>query len=455
MFRRFFPLALVLAAGCLSALAGARGRTTVTPAESDAVFANPGMGWQTFHRFADEDRNLEGIPSSSAYFRFYWRELEPVEGRINYAFFDSLLARAHKAGQKLSFRVMCVGTDGDSIHVPLWLKESGCPGFSFHYGDEKMTRWVPDMDHPRFKEAHYRFIRELGKRYDGHPDLDLVDIGTVGLWGEWHMGGTGVNVPSPETRDEILDLWIKAFPRSPKAMLIGDAEGMRRAVIAGCGWRADCLGDMGGFSKTWNHMDNLYRQQVELSGARDAWKTAPVAFESCWTMQKWSDEGWDIDYIFNYGLDLHASFLNNKSAKIPEGSLPRIEAFLRRLGYRFVLRKLEHAPEVRPGAPLDVALSWENTGVAPPYLDYRLAFRLTGEKDGRAVMLPTGISLRGWLPGAKDITVSPVLPRDLRKGTYTLSLAVLDPVRDEPAVRLAIEGRAADGWYPLSTVTVR
>jgi len=28
---------------------------TFTPAETDDIFANPGMGWQTFHRFADDD----------------------------------------------------------------------------------------------------------------------------------------------------------------------------------------------------------------------------------------------------------------------------------------------------------------------------------------------------------------------------------------------------------------
>ena len=41
----------------------------VEPRESDELFANPGMGWQTFHRFADDDPNLQGLPSASAYFR--------------------------------------------------------------------------------------------------------------------------------------------------------------------------------------------------------------------------------------------------------------------------------------------------------------------------------------------------------------------------------------------------
>lgn len=37
---------------------------------SDELFANPVMGWQTFYRFADDDPNLQGLPSASAYFRF-------------------------------------------------------------------------------------------------------------------------------------------------------------------------------------------------------------------------------------------------------------------------------------------------------------------------------------------------------------------------------------------------
>jgi hypothetical protein len=49
----------------------------VEPQVSDELLANPGMGWQTFHRFADNDPNLAGLPSASACFRFYWREIEP------------------------------------------------------------------------------------------------------------------------------------------------------------------------------------------------------------------------------------------------------------------------------------------------------------------------------------------------------------------------------------------
>ncbi len=315
----------------------------VVPKESDELLANPDMGWQTFHRFADEDKNLEGLPSASAYFRFYWSEIEPVEGQIDFAKFDGLLARAREAGQKLAFRIMCAGTSKDYIYVPKWLRDKGCNGFDYKYKrDGGPKYWVPDMDDPVFQEAHFRLIREIGDRYDDHPDLGLLDIGSVGLWGEWHMSGTGVEVPSLETRLAIIDTYLQAFPRTPRVMLIGDLEGMKHATRKGCGWRADCLGDMGGFSETWCHMRDMYPQQIEKTSTTEVWKTAPVAFESCWDMRKWKEEGWDIRYIFDYALNYHVSYLNNKSARIPEGTYHEIERFLRKIGYRLVLRQMEH-----------------------------------------------------------------------------------------------------------------
>lgn len=65
---------------------------TVKPQESNELFANPGMGWQTFGYFNDTDRALQGLPSASAYFRFYWREIEPTDGAIDFARLDEMLA---------------------------------------------------------------------------------------------------------------------------------------------------------------------------------------------------------------------------------------------------------------------------------------------------------------------------------------------------------------------------
>jgi len=434
-------------------------------AETDELLANPGMGWQTFHRFADQDRALQGLPSSSAYFRLYWSEIEPEEGRIDLGKLDGLLAGAEGAGQQLAFRLMCVGTNREYLHVPQWLRDGGCPGWEFAYDDVK--HWCPDMDSGLFQEAHFRTIRALGERYDGDLRLGLLDIGTVGLWGEWHMSGTSVELPTEATRIGIIDTWRAAFPQTPKVMLIGDEPGTRYCVQRGIGWRADCLGDMGGFSPTWNHMDDCYLQQIELAAAQDAWQTAPVAFESCWTMRKWVQEGWDVRYIFDYALGLHASYLNNKSASIPEGFRPEVERLLRRLGYRLVLREVAHAQTVKRGDDLEVKQLWENVGVAPPYGDYRVALAAYGP---RTVYGGLGDSVQGWLPGRHEVRAV-LSTRELEPGAYRLGVGVRRWVDADahpdaeplgrgteasagPALRLAIDAQQTDAYYLVSEFEV-
>jgi len=54
------------------------GLVTVTPEQTDAILANPGMGWETFHRTRTQDKNLpDWIPSTIHYARWGWRVLEP------------------------------------------------------------------------------------------------------------------------------------------------------------------------------------------------------------------------------------------------------------------------------------------------------------------------------------------------------------------------------------------
>lgn len=457
--KRFLGLAAVLLLLWSVASGDASEMVRVEPKASKELLANPGMGWQTFHRFADEDKNLEGLPSGNAYFRFYWREIEPRNGEIDFAKFDQLLARARKAGQTLSVRVMCTGS-GQYMDVPKWLKDEGCKGVEFNFEGRK--HWVPDFEDPLFQKTHYRLIKELGRRYDGHPDLDVVDIGSVGLWGEWHMSGCkevesgkAVAMPSVETRLAIIKAWCDAFPKTSKVMLIGSEEGMSRATAQGYGWRADCLGDMGGFSKNWNHMQHFYMQQLERTHALEAWKSAPVAYESCWDMRKWKEAGWDVDFIFDYALKTHASYMNNKSAPIPAGTRRQIEKFLMKLGYRLVLKSLEHEKAGTVGGNLGMTMEWENTGVAPPYRDEVLAIRLRSLALNKTTIRYTGVSIRNWLPGSKKMEISMPIPNSFSPGEYGLAVGVINPKTSEPAIKLGIEGIDADGWYRVSTVTVR
>jgi hypothetical protein len=84
MWIRMTAFALVCAA-----LGAGAAQVKVTPRVTDAVLGNPHMGWETFHRPANQDPALpEWIPSSVYYLRWGWRDLEPEPGKLNTALVD-------------------------------------------------------------------------------------------------------------------------------------------------------------------------------------------------------------------------------------------------------------------------------------------------------------------------------------------------------------------------------
>ena len=472
---------------------------TVAPKKTDELLPNPGIGWETFHRTRTHDKSLpEWLPSTIQYARWGWGTFEPEPGKIDTAFLDKVLKDSRDAGQQLAFRVMCCSTTPRDPYFPKWLKDAGGRIIETQYGTGPALP-VPDLDDPVVLERHLDFIKRLGERYDGHPDIAHIDLGSVGWWGEWHMSNAkGVSMPTPETQQKIVDAWLAAFKKTQFVMLIGGGKMLTYATQHGTGWRADCIGDMGGFSKTWCHMRKGYPFWITQGGVQDVWKTAPVAWESCWDMRRWVQEKWPLRFIFNYALALHGSVLNNKSAPLPEGPeiRPEIERFVRRLGYRLVLRELKHPATAAAGKELALSMKWQNVGSAPCYRPYRLAYRLTplppreGQGEGRGAMSPTlshplperergvvipsTITVNKWMPGSvplftedfykgewdlpngevNDVPDKVTLPADIPPGRYRLAIAVIGESTLTPAIRLGIQGRAEDGWYPLSEIEV-
>ncbi len=94
-------------------------------------------------------------------------------------------------------------------------------------------------------------------------------------------------IPRRNMTIKIVDAYLAAFQKTPLVMLIGGGDMLRYVVENGAGWRADCLGDMGGFSKNWCHMRMAYPRLLPEADAVGAWRSAPVAWETCWDMRKW------------------------------------------------------------------------------------------------------------------------------------------------------------------------
>ena len=201
----------------------ALGDVTVEPVRIDDVLTNPNMGFADFHfgwwcnlppvDFTPgecADRAGSNLPDNHprpgvAYFRWLWRDLEPVRGEIDFGLIDTAIQSANQLGETLGFRVMMIDEGGAG--VPDWLRAAPYDVAGPTIGG---TFW-PDVRDPSFAAEHERFVSALGARYDDHPGLDHVDIGSVGCWGEWNTAclpdGAGIiDVYGPANdaeRDEI------------------------------------------------------------------------------------------------------------------------------------------------------------------------------------------------------------------------------------------------------------
>jgi len=436
---------------------------TVRFNETDEVLTNPGIGFMTFQRFNGDDLNkglrwTEGNPieyqkfdgnmenkdhpmTSIAYFRIYWRFLEPEMGKYNWPMIDIALKTAHERRQTLLLRVAPYG--GGPADVPDWYRAI-VGGPDLWPGQAK---WRVDANDPRYAESFGRFITALGKHYDGHPDLEAVDLAIVGYWGE----GENSAMLTQAAMETLVNAYTNNFKKTPLIMLLTDAKTNKYGLSqANVGWRVDCLGNMG--NPNWSHM-HYYPQGIINFGMKDAWKTGPVSLEACWVMQKWKDEGWDVDYIIDESLKWHISSFNAKSSAVPKEWWPSVNRWLKKMGYRFVLRSITYTVSLAPDEKLNFKTWWDNKGVAPIYKKFLLAIRLTNEK--RSEVLITDADITTWLPGDNLYDDSIFVPHHMPAGTYQLQIGIVDPQSHEPRVNLAIDGRDKEGWYSIGKIEIK
>ncbi len=433
----------------------------IRPVEVQDVLVNPGMGITTFQRFNGQPTNpaytwsergpVTALPdagsppdfpdTSIAYLRWYWSAIEPAPGKFRWDIVDTALAEAQKHGQRLAIRLMPYS---DRDPLPDWYRSSGARRANLPT-DKDGAIWQPDFSDPLYLKYWGALVAEAGKRYDGNPWLDSVDISSVGYWGE----GWSDYMPDFAFQKPLIDIWLRAFPRTTLLMNFDEPEALAYGTRNGAGWRLDCWGDM----RAGGEMLDQYPEEIARTGIQDVWKQSPVSLETCGTPSSWLRAGYDLNYILNQALRWHVTSVNLKSSPIPPEWRAQFEDFEKHMGYRFILRRLEYPDEVTPGSMAPVHMWWFNAGVAPIYRNYFLAIQLQAQDNQAVIRVPADVSK--WLPGDSVVDESLYIPSDLKPGRYQVRIGLLDPATEKPAIRLAIQGRQPDGWYALGSIEIK
>lgn len=443
----------------------------VRPEYTAASLGNPHKGTATFQRFAGDaldagiawddsfgpmefrdppvTKDSRYYPTSRvAYCRWLWSVVEPECGRVRWEIFDGALAQAKSRVQTLQIRIQPY--INDDAPAWFWAKNPARDEAEFQRSGAR----VPDINDRCFVEHWSRLIGEFGARYDGHPDLESVDIAYGGACGE-----TGGNATA-ETAERLVDVYLRVFRKTPLLSMLGThgcayARGSAEQTV---GWRADCLGDLRAHGRgvvpdgrNWNHMYDAYPREVFQAGVQDAWRRAPVVFETCWTVPHWKNEGWDLDWILEQALKYHPTIFMPKSVFIPDEWREKIEAFNRCLGYRFHLQQIMLPINISSGAPINLEAVIDNRGVAPIYRRYRFALRFS--QYGKNVVVPMTKDIREWMPGLSWFRECVSAPIGFARGRAVVSCAIINETGN-PVVKLAQKDIGNDGWHPLTQVVV-
>ncbi|MFB3894662.1 MAG: DUF4832 domain-containing protein [Phycisphaerae bacterium] len=449
----------------------------VRPAPTEEYLANPHKGCCTFQHFNGDElfpgtfwseagptefpppvtgRKAPGgrgeltvkgyLPTTVAYCRWFWEIMEPQQGRYDFSVIEKSLAVCKERGQRLAFRVMAFGAPGQP-QVPKW------------YSDKcQMQRYegkdflIPVPNSPEYLEHWGGFIRELGRRFDGHPLVENYTPAFVGPWGE------GAADMCDEQVARFADVFCQAFPRTIKIWEFTGSQMRIGLAKGGGGWRANCFGDLGDVGSdavtkdvSWNHHYDIYPQHIVESGVSDAWRTGPVFFETCWVPMHWYNRGWDLDFIIQQGLKFHTTYFMPKYTYLPDAWMDKLATFCRLIGYRYVFRQARFESQVPREGPLAKTAfdGWiENVGVAPIY--YRYDFALRFRQDDNAFVVPfKDVDTRTWLPGDICIRRQVALPKGLRPGLVELSAGLIDPDTQEAKVSFANRPCFKDRWLML------
>ncbi len=399
----------------------------VRPVPIDDVLTNPGMGITTFQRFNGQATNpplewsevgpVTKLPQAAtkpdfpdttiAYLRWYWNALEPEPGKFRWDIIDLALKQARAHGQTLAMRLMPYSNKDP---LPEWFQKSRARRANTPT-DKDGAIWQPDFSDPLFLAFPYQ--------------------------------------------KALIDIWFDAFPHTTLLMNFDEQQALTYGTSRGAGWRLDCLGDLRVKSDDpyfEPEMLDIYPQQVVRAGIQDVWQHRPVSLEVCGTVSEWKRDHFDANYILEQGLRWHVTSVNLKSSPIPEDWKADFESFQKKMGYRFLLRRLEYPKTVAPGSMMSIHMWWLNAGVAPAYTNYPLAVQLRSAKDSAVINVP--VDIRKWLPGDAVFDGSVYVPETLPEGTYDFRVAMLDPRSGKPAIRFAIAGRDPDGWYSEGQVRV-
>ncbi len=414
----------------------------------------------------DHLTDMAGI--NHLYIRADWSDIEPEEGKFRFDLIDDIMNEWSEYGYRFAFRFCCF-VPSNAYATPRWVREAGAKGYlvppvpprSSFIPSVDTDKWEPDYGDPVFLEKLESFISECGRRYDGDPRVEFVDVGSFGTYGEGHTSAGTNRIYSADVIRQHIDIHLRHFKKTPLIMnddlFSSAAEGSgvgaayelaRYAAACGMGARDDsvcvsgCVRDFG-YDTLRNapFFDCFYA-------------TAPVDLEFA-HFHLTNPENLKDGYALIEALRrTHASYAGfHHWPREWYAMYPNLYEYVaNRIGYWYFPISLKLGDCIS-GEVCCGELRLENRGFARAYKPYSM--RLCAVSDsGEVYMLynESGANLR-WREYESSVSEIKLDFENVPRGEYSLRLGLFD---GERAIELAVkEDAVEDGYLKLGNISVK
>lgn len=464
--------------------------------DSHRPLANPDKGW--YHHYydnritsylANRDEEITQITGMDhLYLRLAWSYLEPREGEFHWEVIDSVIQHWTEKGLGIAFRISCKESSTENAYqrfaTPQWVMQAGARGGFYESGklaSPQSGAWEPDFGDPIFLEKLDRFLEAFASRYDGKPWVRYIDIGSIGDWGEGHLGRGSRTHPTLDTRKAHIDLHLKHFKHSQLTVTddyVYDLRSEKQIATLheyilknGISYRDDSI-----------LVESLKWRPQTFSVSRpdffnDVFPHKPTVLETghmryilrnkYWTgedgtglVEKAGMEG--PEFLLGAIRTLHATYIGYHGHARHwwgrEGNIAISNRLLNHCGYWYFPKTASFPSQAHLGQTCTVQVSWINKGVAPAYKPYQMHFLLEGEYGVHRTIIDA--NNQRWMPEStrpeawqEEYRID--LPKELPPGRYKLSTKLHAPESDrtvELAVRNDVVNKA--GYIELGAINL-
>lgn len=415
---------------------------------------NPIKGFLPF-----KNSGSNNLPYSMEWFYLPLSSL--MDGPNSYTFdkeygFEQTLSDIASRGHQAALMLFCdwPGSDKTGRSVPQFVWDMGVAKLTY---TDLGGGIAPDYDDQRLIDVIKNFLTEFGKRYDGDPRLAYYNVGLIGHWGEWHMGGSPAKMPSTEQQSEVIKAADNAFNKTKILLRYPNAAYSNNMTNDG-----SCNVGFADFSFTQDTIGNLawyFMKQITAVGATDKWKTESIGGEFRPEGQAPFINGTPLANYQDYDqcvTQTHATwmlFANAFNINFDTPTLERMSAASKKLGYDLTVNETTAVlPSINN---LNLSVEIDNIGVAPFYYKWPVKIALLDSSNKIAKEFVTDWDIRAILPNSPVSFNTALNLTSVSIGEYSIAMKVVNPISNGKILKFANNTQDANltDWLTLGTIS--